>query len=120
MATEQRLIDANAFLQKLSKMIDYCKTDNKVNALTALFQVGDAVMDCPTVDAVPVVHGRWLRGDEMPDYPRVLYISDKHYCSECRNEAHEEYDGYDYSEILSDYCPNCGAKMDGERRTDNG
>ena len=51
--SEQRLIDENVLLQKLSKMIDYCKTDSKVNGLTALFQVGDAIMDCPTVDAVP-------------------------------------------------------------------
>ena len=45
MANEVRLIDANALLEKLSRMIEYCKTDSKVNGLTALFQVGDAVMD---------------------------------------------------------------------------
>ena len=55
MANEKRLIDANALMEKLSRMIEYCKTDSKVNGLTALFQVGDAVMDCPTVDAVEVV-----------------------------------------------------------------
>lgn len=56
--TGQRLIDADALMEKLSRMIGYCKTDNKVNGLTALFRVGDAVMDCPTVDAVPVVRCR--------------------------------------------------------------
>ena len=50
-----RLIDADAMLQKLSRMIAYCGKDKEVNGLTALFQVGDAIMDCPTVDAVPVV-----------------------------------------------------------------
>jgi hypothetical protein len=55
MANEVRLIDANALLQKLHRMIDYCKADNKVTGLTALFQVGDAIMDCKTVDAVEVV-----------------------------------------------------------------
>ena len=55
MANEKRLIDANALLEKLSRMIEYCKTDSKVNGLTALFQVGDAIMDCHTVDAVEVV-----------------------------------------------------------------
>lgn len=50
-----RLIDANALLEKLSRMINYCKTDKKVGGLTALFQVGDAVMDSPSVDAVPVI-----------------------------------------------------------------
>lgn len=40
-------------MQKLSRMIDYCKKDPKVSGLTALFQVGDAIMDCPTEDVVP-------------------------------------------------------------------
>ena len=44
-----RLIDADALLEKLQRMIDYCKNDNQVNGLTALFQVGDAIMDCPTL-----------------------------------------------------------------------
>ena len=42
-------IDKEKLLEKLSRMIDYCKNDNKVNGLTALFQVGDAIIDCPTV-----------------------------------------------------------------------
>lgn len=44
-----RSIDADALLEKLQRMIDYCKNDNQVNGLTALFQVGDAIMDCPTL-----------------------------------------------------------------------
>ncbi len=53
-----RLIDADKILEKLQRMIEYCKKDKYVNGLTALFQVGDAIMDCPTVDAVPVVRCR--------------------------------------------------------------
>ena len=48
-------IDKEKLLQKLSRMIEYCKNDNKVNGLTALFQVGDAIMDCPATDVVEVV-----------------------------------------------------------------
>lgn len=44
-----RMIDADALLEKLQRMIDYCKNDNQVNGLTALFQIGDAIMDCPTL-----------------------------------------------------------------------
>lgn len=44
-----RAIDADALLEKLQRMIDYCKNGNQVNGLTALFQVGDAIMDCPTL-----------------------------------------------------------------------
>lgn len=60
-------INKEKLLQKLSRMIEYCKNDNKVNGLTALFQVGDAIMDCPTADVAEVVrckdcsipHNRW-------------------------------------------------------------
>ena len=48
---------------------------------------------CPTADVAPVRHGRWLH--------RKNGIA---YCSECEIEAVE--DG-------TEYCPNCGAKMDG-------
>ena len=50
-----RLIDADVLMEKLSRMIDYCQKDSKVNGLTALFQVGDAIMDCKSVDAVEAV-----------------------------------------------------------------
>lgn len=48
-------IDREVLIKKLSRMIDYCRTDTKVNGLTALFQVGDAVIDCKTADVVAVV-----------------------------------------------------------------
>ena len=98
MANEKRLIDANAVLEKLSRMIDYCKTDKKVNATTALFQVGDAIMDCPTVDAVEVVHGRWVS-----DKADILF-----HCSVCETQISTDWD---YDDLSWNYCPNCGAYM---------
>ena len=47
-----RYIDSEVFLEKLSKMIEYCKSDPKVTGLTALLQAGDAIMNCPTVELV--------------------------------------------------------------------
>ena len=88
MADEKRLIDANALLGKLSRMIEYCKTDSKVHGLTALFQVSDVVMDCPTVDAVEVVHGYWI---ERPlDNFRKYEVK----CSECGFIGISDYDQY--------------------------
>lgn len=51
----KKYIDEELLLQKLSRMIDYCKTDSNISGLTALFQVGDAIMDCPAEDVVEVV-----------------------------------------------------------------
>lgn len=67
----------------------------------------------PTVDAVPVRHGRWIKGSEtkMIKKNRYLILADAMYCSECENEA---YWDTDYGQQLFDYCPNCGARMDEE------
>lgn len=47
--------------------------------------------------------GRWLKGDEMADYPRVPYKPWETYCSCCREIKEQSNDGF---------CGNCGAKMD--------
>ena len=52
---EKEYIERDEILQKISKMIEYCKKDNKVNGLTALFQVGDAIIDCKSADVQEVV-----------------------------------------------------------------
>lgn len=50
----------------------------------------------PSADVAPVRHGRWLNND-IPDS-----ILSK--CSEC---------GILYGSSAFNYCPNCGARMDG-------
>lgn len=45
-----------------------------------------------TADVAPVVHGGWIQ------------INGHRYCNVC---------GHKDSPILTNYCPNCGAKMDG-------
>lgn len=64
-----RYIDAELLMQKLSRMIDYCQTDPKVSGLTALFQVGDAIMDCPTADVAPQA---WNITENKPETWRAL------------------------------------------------
>lgn len=60
------------------------------------------IQNAPTIDAAPVVHGRWVC---EPDRIRHWY------CSECGR-----VEGVTYEWMK--YCPNCGAKMDGGE--DNG
>lgn len=55
--------------------------------------------------------GQWVgEGDGYADGELVY---DVWYCSEC-NYCID--DGTDDADLLPNYCPNCGAKMDGERR----
>lgn len=64
--------------------------------------------DIPTIEAEPVKHGRWDgEGDGYADGEIVI---DVWYCSEC---GHCIDEGIDDPHILPNYCPNCGAKMDG-------
>lgn len=61
------------------------------------------VNEAPTIDAVPVVHGRWLTSS---------YIPDTLICSVCG----KRFDMYHYDQKDMPFCL-CGAKMDGG--TDN-
>lgn len=113
-----RYIDAEHLMEKVSRMIDFCEK-HKVSGLNALFQVGDAIMDCPTADVVEVRRGEW-RDRYGEKYANRLYE-----CSLCEEIAPEGtvYDELERplrQQILSPYCPNCGAIMDGERREQNG
>lgn len=61
-------------------------------------------------DVAPVRHGQWDgEGDGYADGELVI---DVWYCSCC---GHCIDDGTDDPTILPNYCPNCGARMDGAR-----
>ena len=62
----------------------------------------------PAADVAPVRHGRWVPDKEDVEWGNSLI----HYrCSECKKRPH--FDKEKYRFILSPFCPNCGAKMDG-------
>ena len=62
----------------------------------------------PAADVATVRHGRWI---SLTDCSNAGV-----YCSVCHKKVYKE----DYAicnrknKLRSDYCPNCGAKMDGE------
>lgn len=91
MATVKRLIDANELY--LSKFVKVGRSDYREGWNDAL---DAASRQAPTVDAVEVVHGHWI---PIPEYENKR-------CSVCRTVFSDFTLGY--------YCPNCGAKMDGD------
>lgn len=58
-------------------------------------------------DVAPVVHGSWISWEEADNF---IPSARRHECSVCHDAAQVLVNGL---ELLSDYCPNCGAKMDG-------
>ena len=85
--------------------IERAKNSDKI-VKSSIWEAGEVVEfleDCPTVDAVEVVHGEWSTIED--DYLGLTALA----CSECKQEYwfEEEPPLKIYS-----YCPNCGAKMD--------
>ena len=110
MANEKRLIDANAVIAEIMKAQDSLKTNNdalwNINSkyFKGLAWAHRIVLDAPTIDAVEVVHGRWVeQRDIIESYlsgcTKVFYV-----CSVCESGNIGK----------SPYCPDCGAKMDGD------
>lgn len=87
MNNEVRLIDANALLDEINNS-DFDTYDDYSLAY-------DLIDSAPTIDAEHVRHANW---ETCCDgyYP---------YCSHCTNEPQ--------GRVMTKFCPNCGAKMDG-------
>ena len=72
------------------------------------FSVKFDIESFPTADVAPVVHGRWEL--EYETYGKMR-------CSVCKKEALIEKAiddvGVTTNYVDSNYCPNCGARMDG-------
>ena len=77
----------------------------------------DGILRIPTADVVEVRHGEWVveaypvDSDEVVILPYKDHQHNDPFCSICGEHAllngGEEY-------VTSNYCPNCGAKMDGK------
>ena len=100
---------------------------NTENALYKANSIYAAIDNAPAVDVAQVRHGRWIleAHDERVNYRWNVTAE----CSECCDEQKEIWAGFfpnvpdwlardtaliDAKSVkLSNYCPNCGAKMDG-------
>lgn len=93
-----RLIDATRIEQYI---LNYCSDNEEINAIYA------EIINAPTVDAEPVKHGHWI--DESHTKNERVFK-----CSVCGNYL--DFDGVNVGRGDANYCPNCGAKMQGEER----
>jgi hypothetical protein len=107
MVNEKRLIDAKSLERQIKNAFS---KDNPY----LMGQMLRWIRMQAKVDAVEVVHARWIAYESDETYGP--YDSKEwHKCSNCGKDAYGRcYDDEWYSSpILSDYCPKCGAKMDG-------
>lgn len=85
----------------MGDLISRCELFNRLAPVQTLGEAYGIIQEMPTVDAVPVRHGRWVMMEGE------LAFWDK--CSECGKKILHRTPYYDF-------CPNCGADMrkDGE------
>ena len=116
MATEKRLIDANALVETIVNTPSEVAQFHTYNVLSSLaerqHEILNIIDEQPTVDAVEVVHGRWI------DRYGGKYAIPAYDCSECKKSAPLMHDmdmlgNWKARQFFANYCPNCGAKMDG-------
>ena len=111
-----RLIDADA----VYKILESCEirkatignplTDWEYGYTCGIERAESEIECAPTLDAVPVRHGKWIYGESDSGY-------DGYYCSHCMGHVRwYGKAGGQSIDFISDYhyCPNCGARMDEE------
>lgn len=92
-----RLIDADIIQDELATLILYVAGTPESECVEYAHNLIDAQ---PTIDAVPVVHAHWI------DQKHGTYK-----CSSCGQFL--DFGGVNAGRGDANYCPNCGAEMDG-------
>lgn len=95
-----RLIDADALKSHLDRLECNGGSANDREIVDKMLHKVflQIIDDEPTIDAQPVKRGRWYYDN----------AKDQCFCTECGNYT---YIGKFENEILSNYCPDCGADM---------
>ena len=96
-----RLIDADALVAGIEKLKNSgCFSGNEERIL--LNTILTVITMSKTID--PVKHGHWIHGSSSENI-RVT-------CSECGYKVNYFWDSWQDAK----YCPNCGARMDGDTK----
>lgn len=108
-----------AVWEKGKTMSDYINREDTIKAIESetyrhdyLDHVIDIIEDIPSADVAPIRHGMWVDVDrmQMHDLHGVLTWGNSFKCTECQFKTFA-VEGH---MAQYRYCPNCGARMDGE------
>lgn len=91
-------------------MADFIRREDALKVLcnNYAYAAMDVIKRLPAADVAEVVRGQWQ--GEGDGYADGALVYDVWVCSNC---GHYIDDGTDDPECLPNYCPVCGAKMDG-------
>lgn len=105
-----RPIDADALKDMVRADIDRCYI-LRIDGAGQLTHFLDQIDEQPTVNAAPVVYGRWETDKEDIEWGNSLK---RKHCTNCGKRPH--FDKEKRVFVLADFCHHCGAKMVGEMR----
>jgi hypothetical protein len=106
-----RYIDAEKLTNEIDEWLDSVGNVLIGKGMSYYGELLGCIEDTPTADIVEVKHGYW-----QDKFNRNRMVSQS-FCSVCGK--HSGIGGIE-SNRHKPYCPNCGAKMNGERKCDNG
>lgn len=91
-------------------MAKYIRAVEAAEKVVGIFKVPmadlvDIFSEIPAADVVPVVHARWIHSRYEDCSEQFELVK----CSQCNHEAY----AMAFYVRGGNYCPNCGAKMDG-------
>ena len=97
-------IEREALLQDIEDSVCFSAKTGTISAeMRGTNKIIDRIKCAPAADVEPVRHGRWI---EYEDEYCGLFLK----CSICG----EEFVSWEADCARTNYCPNCGAKMDEE------
>lgn len=102
--SDKRLIDAKALL-KVPNVRRVTEYDEAGYGMTYSAIPDWAVMEAPTIDAMPVVHAMWEQRKN------IILCAGEHGCYEAMPWNYYTQSKFDWK--LPAHCPHCGAMMDG-------
>ena len=92
-------------------MNEYIKREDALTAVAGLLNV---IEKMPSADVEPVRHGKWIEKQTQEDKEGGYAFG--YYCSECDELCVSFINDDSRTMQRTRYCPNCGARMDGERK----
>lgn len=94
-------INREELLKDIEDSVRFSSRNGVSAELRGAHKIVDRIRSAPTADVVEVVHGEWIRPTMING--RTFDIP---HCSVCGDVPCD----------TKNYCPDCGAKMDGERK----